>query len=82
MKEMTIIIPDDTTGLVAELVEKLGGSVEVKEKKKTSAVRTPSIKPVKKKSKKKVSPTFLFGKWKDFDIDARKIREEIWRRKF
>jgi hypothetical protein len=71
MKEMTIKIPDDSTELVAELVEKLGGSVKVKEEKIVSSVKK------KKMKKKKPDPTFLFGKWKDFDEDARKIREEL-----
>lgn len=76
MKEMIIKIPDDSTKLVAELVEKLGGSVEAEKEKKTSASQK------KKSQKKKPEPTFLFRKWKDFDIDARKIREELWTRKF
>jgi len=76
MKEMTIKIPDDSTELVTELVEKLGGSVKVKEEKKVSSDTK------KKTKKKKPEPTFLFGKWKDYDVDARKIREELWTREF
>jgi hypothetical protein len=78
MKEITYRIPDESTALVSELVEKLGGiSVE---KKKTA---TKKAKPKKKNAKKKqVSPTFLFGKWKNFDIDPRKLRDELWRREF
>ena len=43
MKEMTIKIPEDSTELVAELVEKLGGSVQVKEEKKVSSNKKRSI---------------------------------------
>ncbi len=71
MKEMIINIPEESSTLVTELVEKLGGSV--KPARKRSDV---------KKKKEKPDPTFLFGKWKDFDIDARKLREELWTRKF
>lgn len=76
MKEMIIKIPEDSTELVTGLVEKLGGSVTVKEKKKTK----PAPKRKLKKKKAAVGHDFLFGKWKDFDIDGRKIREELWRR--
>jgi len=76
MKEMIIKIPDDSTELVTELVEKLGGIVKVEEKKKKVSSKN------KKKREKIPDPTFLFGKWKDFNIDARKIREELWTRKF
>jgi hypothetical protein len=76
MKEMLIKIPEDSTELMTVLVEKLGGSVATKEKKKAG-------KEKKTKSRKqKPEPTFLFGKWKDFDIDARKLREDLWTRKF
>jgi hypothetical protein len=70
MKEMIINIPEESSTLVTELVEKLGGSVKPSEKKSAG----------KKKKGKAVEHDFLFGKWKDFDIDARKLREELWRR--
>jgi hypothetical protein len=70
MKEMIINIPEESSTLVTELVEKLGGNVKPARKKST----------VKKKKAKPVEHDFLFGKWKDFDIDARKLREELWRR--
>jgi hypothetical protein len=70
MKEMVINIPEESSTLVTELVEKLGGSVRPVKKKPTA----------KKKRAKHVAHDFLFGKWKNFDIDARKLREELWRR--
>ena len=75
MKIMTIQVPDDSVDFVEEFVERIGGSVEETEEEK------PVKKADKKKSKEKIDHTFLFGKWKDFDIDARKLREEAWRRK-
>lgn len=71
MKEMIINIPEDSSTLVTELIEKLGGSVKKENEKIVSK---------KKKEQKPVEHDFLFGKWKDFDIDARKLREELWRR--
>ncbi|HEY6975359.1 MAG TPA: hypothetical protein VH396_03660 [Chitinophagaceae bacterium] len=73
MKEMIIKIPEDATELVTELVEKLGGTIKVEEK-----ISSKKKKP--KKKKESVGHDFLFGKWKDFDVDTRKIREELWRR--
>lgn len=61
-------IKDEDSELVTRLLEKLGA--EVLEKKVAA----------KKKTGRNVSPTFLFGKWKGLDIDARKLREEAWDR--
>ncbi len=80
MTEYIINIPSGKEALVKEFVKELGGSVE---KKKTSLKKTPSKKSTAKKTaKKKAEPTFLFGQWKDFDLDAEKLREESWTRKF
>jgi hypothetical protein len=49
--------------------------IKVKKQKK-------KIVSSKKKKQKNIEHDFLFGKWKDFDIDARKLREELWTRKF
>lgn len=83
MKEITINIPDESSELVIELVEKLGGSVEKRKKILKERVNINS-KPKKdiaksgKKKKEKIDHTWLFGKWKNFDIDAKKLREESW----
>ncbi len=80
MKIITIQVPDDSVDFVEEFVERIGGNVEDKEEEKVK-----EKKPVKKEGKKKVEGkidhTYLFGKWKDFDIDARKLREDTWRGK-
>lgn len=100
MTEITFLVPDDSTDLVTELVEKLGGSVEKKNratsrrsstnplpviKKNTTEIRNKNSrkktsKSNKKTKKEKIDHTYLFGKWKDFDIDAEKLREELWKR--
>ncbi len=41
--------------------------------KKTKALKKESIP-------EKISSTYLFGKWKNLNIDAKKIREEAWER--
>lgn len=79
MKVMTIQVPDDSVEFVEEFVERIGGNVEEKEeeKKPIKKGKTKSVKS-KKGKKEKIDHTYLFGKWKDFDIDARKLREQAW----
>ncbi len=64
MKEMIINIPEESSTLVTELVEKLGGSVASESKSG-------------KKNKGKLLNLTFWKRWKDFDIDARKLREEL-----
>jgi len=84
MKEITINIPDESSELVMELVERLGGSVHKNDfaKKEEKAARyKPQKKEIKsagKTKKEKVDHTYFFGKWKDFDIDPKKLREQSW----
>jgi len=72
MTELIINIAPEKEHLIKMLVEELGGKV-IKE----SAL---SKKISSKKEEKEVSPTFLFGKWKDLDLDAKKLREDAWDR--
>jgi len=77
MKEYIISVPEDSEEIVTAVMEKFGvKATEIKKKK------LPSKKPVSKKktatSKEKIDHTYLFGKWKNFDIDAKKLREESW----
>ncbi|MBL7702088.1 MAG: hypothetical protein JNM14_07545 [Ferruginibacter sp.] len=69
MKEMIVKIPEESTEFVTELLEKLG--VQVKESGKRKTV---------KKIKSTISPTYLFGKWKDLDISAETLRKNAWQR--
>ncbi|MEO6838475.1 MAG: hypothetical protein ABI261_01955 [Ginsengibacter sp.] len=84
MKEITINIPDDSSDLVIDLVERLGGSVDIKERinKGVGKIKNKPQKKVtlsnKKTKKEKIDHTYLFGKWKGFDIDAKKLRKESW----
>ena len=80
MKEIFVKIPDENSDLATQLLEKLGA--EIKEKKisvkKISAKKNKALK--KRKVPEKISPTYLFGKWKKLDVDAKKLREEAWDR--
>lgn len=75
MKEITINIPDDTSDLVIELVERLGGSVD----KKGILLRQKKLK-VPSANKKKGDPLALFGKYPDFPLDPKTYRKELWQR--
>ena len=79
MKEYIVRIPEDSEEIITAVMEKFGvQATEIKKRK------TPAKKPVSKKKtakpKEKIDHTYLFGKWKDFDIDAEKLREELWKR--
>lgn len=75
MKEITINIPDDSSELVIELVERLGGSVNKK--------GIPLIQKESKSlsaNKKKGDPLALFGKYPDFPLDPKTYRKDLWQR--
>ena len=69
MKEMIVKIPEESTEFVTELLEKLGVKMEEPGKRK----------PIRK-TKSTVSPTYLFGKWKDLDIHPETLRKNVWQR--
>jgi len=69
MKVLSVQIPEDSVAFVTSLLEKLGAKVEEKE-----------IVPNKKKKAVEVSPTLLFGKWKNIDLDAKELRQKSWDR--
>ncbi|WP_153798655.1 hypothetical protein [Foetidibacter luteolus] len=70
MKEMIIRVPDDYVSFVEEFIERIGGDLGEKKERKVA----------KSKESKQISPTYLFGKWKNVHIDAKKLREEAWGR--
>lgn len=83
MRELKVKIPEENSELATQLLEKLGGEVTVKKSIKNNvASKKKSVKKIasakKKKIPRKIDHTFLFGKWKDFDIDPKKLREESW----
>ena len=75
MKEYIVKIPETEVEAVSYVLEKFGAeiiSVSIKNKKQKSS------KTQKNTAKEKIDHTYLFGKWKDFDIDPKKLREESW----
>lgn len=70
MSFLKVTVDDSKKELVEALLIQLGCEVtEQKKKEKT------------KKSTQKVSPTLLFGKWKNIDIDPVTFRKELWGRR-
>ncbi|HET7115201.1 MAG TPA: hypothetical protein VFI29_01840 [Hanamia sp.] len=77
MKEYTISIPEDSEEIVTAVMEKFGVKIVEIKKRKSPTKKTTSKKKTTN-SKKKIDHTYLFGKWKNFDIDAKKLRQESW----
>ena len=77
MKEITINIPDESSELVMELVERLGGSVEERKGFKPVTNEKEKISSVKKRKR---DPLALFGKYPDFPLDPKTYREDLWQR--
>jgi hypothetical protein len=71
MTELIVRVEENKKKLIEELLKELG--CEVNE-------TNVSLKSINKKKVKEISPTFLFGKWKDVDIDPIKYRDKIWKR--
>lgn len=77
MKEYIVRIPEDAEEVITAVMEKFGVKATEIKKRKTSSKKIVS----KKKTptpKNKIDHTYLFGKWKDFDIDAKTLREQPW----
>ena len=81
MKEISINIPDESSELVIELVERLGGTINKKERinKGVAKINNNSLKEVSQSNKiinkEKMDHTYICRKLKNFDIDTKKIRE-------
>jgi hypothetical protein len=70
MSYLKINVEDSDKEFVAALLTKLG--IEVSEEKETKIVS---------KSSSKISPTLLFGKWKNTSVNPATFRKELWARK-
>lgn len=82
MKEITINIPDDSSDLVIELVERLGGSVDKRKSTSNEAIKLSKMKKknIKYPNKKKGDPLSLFGKYPDFPLNPKTYRKDLWQR--
>jgi hypothetical protein len=71
MSYLKINVDDGGKKFVEQLLNKLGYEVmEEPARKKNPGVKSPAV-----------SPTFLFAKWKDWDIDPSTFRKKLWARK-
>lgn len=78
MREFIFRLPDDETSeWLTGIAEKLGGEVHEKQLKPTHSLNGKT-KIVKEKLP---SPTMLFGKWKDVDLDPKTYRDKLWPQK-
>ncbi len=77
MKEYKIRIPEGSEQAVTAVMEKFGVKTTELKKRKTTPKKVLSKKK-KTPSKSKIDHTYLFNKWKDFDIDAKTLREQSW----
>ena len=82
MKEYTINIPDDSSELVIELVQRLGGTVDKRESTSSEAIKLSKMKKknIKYPNKKKSDPLALFGKYPDFPLNPKTYRKDLWQR--
>lgn len=79
MKEYIVRIPEDSEDVLTAVIEKFGGEVALVTNVSSSKEKKVK-KAVKSKKDKKVSPTYLFGAWKNLDIDPDKLRKQAWGR--
>jgi hypothetical protein len=77
MKEYIVRTPEESEQVVTAVMGKFG--VKVTElKKRKIIVSKLSTRKKTALSKDKIDHTYLFNKWKDFDIDGKKLREQSW----
>lgn len=70
MSYLKVNVDEHNKRFVEELLTKLG--LEVEEEKEPKQIETKSTK---------VSPTFLFGKWKKSSLNPETFRKDLWGRK-
>ncbi len=86
MKEYLVKIPEGDEEILVAVMERFGAEVEPiaavqKNKLNKKSSKAKAIGKEVKKADKKVSSTWLFGKWKDIDINPETFRKEVWRKK-
>lgn len=79
MKEIIVKVRDEDSELVTQLLEKLGAEVTERKAPANRSSRNEQ-KDTKKSHIGNISPTYLFGKWKNLDLDAKKLRDRAWDR--
>ncbi len=70
MRHLKIKVSDENKDFIEELLSKLGCEIEAEMKEQNG-----------NGIDERISPTMLFGKWKDLDIDPKTFRKKLWSRK-
>ncbi|MDX2001949.1 MAG: hypothetical protein SFW35_05940 [Chitinophagales bacterium] len=70
MSYLKINVDDENKAFIEQLLHKLGFEV-IEEPEQLSF----------KENTKEISPTMLFGKWKNIEIDPKNYRKQVWGRK-
>ena len=70
MRQLKVKVADDNKEFIEKLLSKLGCETEDDKKEQNGNGIDEHI-----------SPTMLFGKWKDLDIDPKTFRKKLWARK-
>ena len=78
MTHIQATIPEENLLLVKQLIQKLGGELSVVNSNKSILKKKKTA--AKSKKKKALSPTYLFGKWKDLNLDPETYRDTVWRK--
>ena len=78
MSKLIINTTKDNEKFITTLLTKLGCEVNVEssmkslKKKKENNIQVPQDS--------KISPTYLAGKWKDWQVDPKTYRKQLWQR--
>jgi hypothetical protein len=80
MKEYIVRIPEAEIEMISQVLKKFGAEINPSpiSKRKKVAKKKITMKEEGEKRKQKIDHTYLFGKWKNFDIDPVKLREKSW----
>lgn len=79
IKEYILRVPEEQDELITTVVEKLGAELAPINEAVTKKLKKEKRK-LKKETDSDISPTYLFGAWKDLDIDPDKLRQQAWGR--
>ncbi len=71
MSYLRINVNDHDKEIIQTLLERLGYEVSDED----------AVKMRKSKSTPDISPTFLFGKWKNIEINPAKFRKQLWQKR-
>jgi hypothetical protein len=78
MKEYIVRIPEAEIEMISQVLERFGAEINPSPISKKVAKKKTTMKEEGEKRKQKIDHTYLFGKWKNFDIDPVKLREKSW----